>query len=99
MRIVAVSSRAGSEITEAALWYGPQHAGWGGEFLIKLDQALARLAANPRLFPVVRRAPDVRRVRLDRFPWQRWFYLEGDPIRVFAVLHARRDPREWTERI
>jgi plasmid stabilization system protein ParE len=73
MRILAVSSRAESEITEAALWYGQQRSGLANEFPAEVDLALARLVANPLLFPVVRRAPDVRRVRPDRFPWHVWF--------------------------
>lgn len=99
MRILAVSLRAESEITEAALWYEQQRSGLGREFLTELDQALGRLAANPKLFPVVRRAPDVRRVLLDRFPWQVWFYQEADTIRIFALPHASRDPKEWQKHV
>lgn len=99
MRTLAVSSRAESEITAAALWYGQQRSGLGNEFLVEMDPAMARLDANPQLFPVVRRAPDVRRARLDRFPWQLWFYLDADVIRIFAVLHTKRDPQEWQKRV
>ncbi|MDI1249882.1 MAG: type II toxin-antitoxin system RelE/ParE family toxin [Lacunisphaera sp.] len=99
MRILAVSSRAESEITKAALWYGQQRSGLGHEFLSEIDIALSRLTANPLLYPVVRHAPDVRRIRLDRFPWHVWFYVEADTIRIFAVLHAKRDPQNWQKRV
>jgi len=97
MRRVVLSSRAESEIAEATLWYEQQRAGLGRELLAEFDAICATIMENPLLKAPVRRAPDVRCVLLGRFPWHLWYYLEGDTIRIFAFLHAKRNPGTWKE--
>jgi toxin ParE1/3/4 len=98
MHELVISSQAEAEVVQAAQWYERERAGLGGDFLAEADVTLRRIASGPLQFPCVRRAPEVRRALLARFPYHVWFYLEADGVRVFAVLHAKRDPGELQTR-
>ena len=93
MARVVISSRAEVEVAQAAQWYERQQPGLGRQFMEALEAKLDLIGKQPLLFAMVRRAPDVRRVMLDRFPWHLWYFLERDEVRVFACLHAKRDPK------
>lgn len=57
-----------------------------------MDVALGDVADGPDRFPLV--VPPFRRVLLRRFPYAVYFRVHDDVVQVFAVFHARRDPRE-----
>lgn len=44
-------------------------------------------------------AGEVRRVRLRRFPFSVFYVPSPTRISILAVLHVRRDPREWQGRL
>jgi len=90
-----IQALAEADMTQAALWYNNQRPGLGEEFLAEVNAALESAAANPHLFPCLRRKPDVRRVLTKRFPYRIFFVLRPDAIIVFRVLHGARHDREW----
>ena len=47
-------------------------------------------------FPIVFK--NVRRALLRRFPYARFFAIEGDTLFVIACFHASRDPLQWQKR-
>ena len=57
---------AAADVEDAYAWYEGQRIGLGEEFLAELGATLARVLANPRQYPVIRRA--TRRALLHRFP-------------------------------
>jgi hypothetical protein len=96
-RPVAFTPAAQAEVAEAQAWYEAQAPGLGGRFRAELDGAVQRLAADPLLFPVVFR--DVRRARLRRVPYGRFFRIRPTALVVLACSHARRDPQHWQRRV
>jgi toxin ParE1/3/4 len=58
---------------------------------------LIRIAAMPQIYEVAFR--DVRRGRLRRFPYVIYYRVLSDKIEVIAILHARRDPTLWQDRV
>jgi len=84
------------EYDEAADWYEEQRAGLGQEFVFEVARALARACEAPLQFPLVLR--DIRRARVQRFPYSIFFRLRTGQLIVLAVFHARRDPRIWRAR-
>jgi len=40
----------------------------------------------------------VRRKQLGRFPYQLLYRVDGEEIRILAVMHKRRRPLYWVER-
>ncbi|MCL4553908.1 MAG: type II toxin-antitoxin system RelE/ParE family toxin [Actinobacteria bacterium] len=97
MYSLIVRPDAEADITDAALWYETQAPGLGYDFLRSVDVCLADVAREPQRFPVIHR--NMRRAILRRFPYGVFFISREGTVEVVACLHARRDPRQWSERL
>ena len=86
----AYTSRAVAELEGAYHWYERQREGLGDEFLDELDAAVARIEANPELFPSIR--SDFRNCLTRRFPFSLIYTVESDRIVIHAVFDTRRAP-------
>lgn len=90
---VIIRPEAESDIEDAYQWYEAQRKGLGENFLLCVEEALARITRNPVIYSVVYK--DIRRILIHRFPFG-VFFIEGEnSISVLAVLHARRNPKKW----
>ncbi len=97
MTIRIVFRRAAkSEFEDAAVRYDEQRLGLGVEFVIEIEQAVARSAAAPERYPVV--LGDIRRTVARRFPFSVYFRVRRDSMVVLAVFHGRRSPAIWQRR-
>lgn len=97
MLSLIVRPDAETDITDGSLWYETQSPGLGSDFLRSVDACLADIARAPQRFPVVHR--NMRRALIRRFPYGVFFVDSDDTVEVVACLHARRDPRQWSERL
>ncbi len=88
---------ARKELREAVLWYEDQRRGLGSEFLNEVQETLARIAENPRRFPLSYR--NLRQAFVPRFPYLIFFIPKRDRIDVFAVFHTSRSPGIWKGRV
>ena len=95
-RFLLTRPEADADIDEAYRWHEERRKGLGDDFLLCLEETLARIGANPLAFPVVHR--DVRRAAVRRFPCGAFFRPLEDRIVILGVFHARRDPRRWQRR-
>jgi toxin ParE1/3/4 len=91
-----VRPEAEADLEEAARWYERQREGLGADFLLCVDEVLAKISRSPLVYPVVHK--DVRRGMIRRFPYGIFYRLVENYIVVMAVFHARRDPRRWQSR-
>ena len=87
---------ADDEVLKARRYYA-RAASLAARFIAALDEAVARVGANPAAWP-----PDAhgtRACRLRKFPY-RLVYVE-EPARslVVAVAHDRRRPGYWRRRL
>jgi len=98
-RRLIVRPEAEADITEAALWYDKREAGLGLELTLEIGAAIGRAVENPRLYLLLRKHPEVRRVLSRRFPYRIFFILRDDAIVIFAVIHAARHDRHWRKRL
>lgn len=96
MAEVIVRPGAQADIREAALWYESRRPGLGSEFTLRFDALVERIAQNPLQFPEI--GSGVRRALLQRFPYAIYFLVAADPV-VIAVLHQRRHPDTWKQRL
>jgi plasmid stabilization system protein ParE len=96
MAEVIVRPGAQADIREAALWYESRRPGLGSEFTLRFDALLERIAHNPLQFPEI--GSGVRRALLQRFPYAIYFVVTASPV-VIAVLHQRRHPDTWKQRV
>jgi plasmid stabilization system protein ParE len=84
------------EYIAAQRWYEKQRPGLGWDFEAEIERALNRACASPHRFREV--LPNVRRIRVHRFPFGVHFRVRGNHLVVLAVFHARRDPASWRAR-
>jgi len=87
---------ADTEVTAAAVYYEGQQENLGKRFLSSIEDGLARIRINPRLYPLI--DEDVRRCLTRTFPFGILFRDRGDGIEIVAVMQLRRKPGYWKER-
>ena len=92
---VILSPAADREFDEAAAWYERQ-AGLGERFVERVQEALDRIGQAPALHAAIYQ--DIRRVRVQRFPYGVFYHILGDRIEVIAVFHDKRNPKIWQSR-
>ncbi len=78
---------AAADVEQTWAWYESARDGLGDEFLSVLEDALARIYAEPRLDPTVH--GDVRRHLLKRFPYAIFYRVLGEQPVVLACFRAR----------
>jgi len=95
MRLV-LRRQAKADLRESYLWYEERQPGLGRGFLESIEDTLSAIAEHPKIFPRV--DPAIRRATVERFPFGVFFHLDGEIIRVIAILHNARDPQRWKRR-
>lgn len=93
---LTIRKEAEADIREAYQYYESCRMGLGREFLLCMEACLAVVRRNPQAFRVVHK--NVVRHMVHRFPYGVYFIVKGEFVIVFAVMHARRDPRQWQSR-
>lgn len=96
-KTLTIRPEAEEELTQAFEWYESQRKGLGHDFLLCVEVGLARLSRNPEIYGKVYK--DIRRVLIDRFPFGIFYIDNENNIVVLAVLHARRNPNTWRDRV
>jgi hypothetical protein len=71
--------------------------GFGTEFLAEVERTIAAIVSHPKAAPKVK--PDIRRRLLKRFPFGILYATTVDEIVVLAVMHLRRRPGYWQDRL
>ena len=92
-----VRPEARLDIADAVLWYDDQRLGLGNRLAGELSALLDRIKTTPLQFPVI--GEGVRRGLLHKFPYAVYFLREEDTVTVLAVLHQRRNPEVWKQRL
>jgi len=88
---------AEEEMIAAAQYYENQSTGLGAEFLIEVARTVAAIATHPKAAPKVKQ--EIRRRLLKRFPFGILYVATADEIVIIAVMHLRRRPGYWQERL
>ena len=88
---------AAQEFAEAREYYDNQRVGLGDEFALEVQQTIGRIVEHPSAWAPL--SSRTRRCRMRRFPFGVIYQLRADQILIVAILHERRDPRSWRERL
>ena len=103
MRIaVDLTGEASVEFRDASRWYEDSRAGLGLAFVAAVDRAIDQVARWPRtgaLIEDVESDLEVRRMRIERFPYYAAYVLNEGRATIVAIAHERRRPRYWIERL
>jgi plasmid stabilization system protein ParE len=92
-----IRPEAQADIEQAVIWYEDQRPGLGELFSGELFELIFRIAEAPLQFPSSGRS--LKRGLLHRFPYAVYFLVEVDQTVIVAVLHQRRNPAVWKNRV
>jgi hypothetical protein len=89
---------AEAEHLESVAYYEERQPGLGASYLAEFESALEQVCEAPDRYPIEQR-PDIRRIRLPRFPFTVLFREFGGVVQVLAIAHHRRRPLYWLGRL
>lgn len=87
-------------MADATRWYDAQRVGLGEEFLTAIEAVLTRIEANADAGSQIPQVADddIRRLLVQRFPYQVIYIRLIDRIQILAIAHERRRPGYWVGR-
>ena len=97
MRQLVLAAEAEDELLRSARYYEQERRGLGDDFVAEVQTLAARLLEFPELGTIVIR--DVRRARVRRFPYDLVYRIHQDLLIIIAVMHQRREPGYWKNRL
>ncbi len=90
---ILILSFAEEEFAEAVDYYNEQCPGLGYEFAAEVRRVFDRIMVFPAAWPLFSKS--TRRCLLNRFPYGVLYRVDGDAIRIGAIMHLDRDPKNW----
>jgi plasmid stabilization system protein ParE len=90
---VIVLRRAATSLAKARRWYYRRTPRAASDFLLCVEETLAKLARDPLVSQ--RWDDDYRYRRVPRFPYVVFFRIWGQKVFVVAIVHERRKPGRW----
>jgi plasmid stabilization system protein ParE len=97
-RTVRSSQPASEEFAAAVRWYEEQRAGLGAEFYEAVSKTIAIIEARPEIGNPLRQNPVIRRMLVQRFPYQVVYRISPTEVVIVAVAHLKRRPGYWKGR-
>ena len=94
--ILRVTRAAELDITHAFLDYEEKRDGLGHDFLLCVEDSLARIEKHPLHYQTAYK--NLRRVLVRRFPYSVFYFIDENTVIVTAVFHVKGDPELWGER-
>lgn len=88
---IILSEIAEKEIESIKEWYDAQTYKSGDDFVLTIEDVLAKIAWNPDIYPIVL-FNQYRRVLIRRFPYWVYYRIESNNIRISSVFHTSRSP-------
>ena len=89
---------AEAEHLETVAYYETRQAGLGASYPADFESVLEQACEAPNRYPIERK-PDIRLVRLRRFPYTVLFRESEGTVQVLAVAHQHRRPSYWLGRL
>ena len=85
------------EFVQAIEYYEEREEGLGQDFAVEVYSAIERAVSHPKAWPILKE--DVRRSLIRRFPYGRLYAEQDKEIYIVVVMHLRRNPDYWKNRI
>jgi plasmid stabilization system protein ParE len=85
------------EMYDAAVFYEKQVSHLGDSFLSIIEVAISDLCIRPDSWPDL--GDGIRKRPLRRFPYSVLYKINDKEIVIVAVMHQRRRPLYWMERL
>ncbi len=88
---------AETEFNAAIDYYEECEPGLGYDFSIEVFAGIQNIVSHPSAWPVMEE--DVRRCLVNRFPFGIIYSTEQNGIFILAIMHLRRHPDYWKDRL
>jgi toxin ParE1/3/4 len=92
-----VRPEAEEDINDAYRWYESQRIGLGAEFIECVETVFTAINKAPEIHGKI--YGNIRRILVRRFPYGVFYIFKHGRIAILAVMHAKRHPRRWQNRI
>jgi len=86
------------EHLESIAYFESKRAGLGASYLAEFEIIMDTVCEAPHRYPIDK-PPDVKRIRMKRFPFTVLFRESSGTVQVLAVAHNRRRPQYWLGRL
>lgn len=97
MLTVTFSDLAVMDMMDAYDWYEQQYPGLGERFFVQVNETVGQIQSFPASAVAVGKR--LRKRAMNQFPYGIFYRVDDDIIRIEAVMHNKRDPKVWQERI
>ena len=87
------------ELEHSRSWYEEKSKNLGMEFLAEVDLAIKAISEMPAVWPLYDSDKGLRRFLVHRFPYAVIYRYAEASIQVVAVMHMRRKPGYWQQRL
>lgn len=87
------------ELEHSRQWYEERTNGLGIDFLDEVSRAIETICQEPAIWPFYDEKSMIRRYLVHRFPYGIVYRVRDHVIQIFAVMHLRRNPDYWRERM
>ncbi|MEK6539488.1 MAG: type II toxin-antitoxin system RelE/ParE family toxin [Deltaproteobacteria bacterium] len=88
---------AKDEFNKDIEYYENCEPGLGYDFSIEVHAAIQNIVNYPTAWPII--GEDIRRCLVNRFPYGIIYSIEQGEIFILAVMHLRRHPDYWKNRL
>jgi toxin ParE1/3/4 len=95
--IFSFHPEAEREFLEAVEYYEHNESGLGYDFSIEIFSAIQNIVNYPRAWPII--SEDIRRCLTKRFPYGVLYTIYQEDIVILAIMHLRRRPDYWKDRL
>lgn len=97
MKRIVFLDPAKAEMADAAEYYEAQADGLGFDFLAEVKRAIEHVKEFPESGQILRSG--IRRRLVRRFPFGVLYRIDEEETVLVAVMHLRRRPDYWVERL
>ena len=97
MKKIRLLSPAEIEMFDAAAYYEARVPKLGADFISTMEIAVSDLSEDPDKWPVIGKG--IRRRILPRFPYSILYKIDPDEIIIVAIMHQKRRPNYWINRL
>jgi hypothetical protein len=88
---------AGKELLVARDYYDDLVYRLGEKFVVEVEKCLNIIKTNPLAYPVIKQS--VRKAVVIKFLFSILYRVNDDVIYILAIMHQKRNPKYWVERI
>lgn len=88
---------AEAEFADAVNYYDGADQGLGDDLAAEVAAVIVRILRNPHSWP--RYSHRTRRCLCNRFPYSIIYRIADDEIVIYAVMHQKRKPGYWKDRL